>query len=433
MGKLLERIRRRLGYLRPVYSPGYIPGMTWWQITLILAAVVIVVLLVLLFVRENYWRYKYNQNPVFVTTYESPREAPSTADSKYKQACTDRSTIDGLMDCVGFTDAGRDLVNEMNPNFADESTVAEKCGVTLGEGQAIFGCWNFYNGAETITILAAADPLYDEFAESPEVSLVHEFLHGVYYRLPVDEQRSLYSTLSTDYPEVVDEVIGLGYDYSAIDDELFARVGSEKSHASDIAKEVYARYLTKWSDDAASGNEEAASDDGASAQSDGPVKSIEPSVPANHTNGDYQSLQRCTVTKISDGDTFYVDCLPQRIRLIGVDTPESTNKHQCYGNEASSKTHELLGQSVYLESDPVSGDADTYGRYLRYVYLADGTNYNMLLIEDGLGMNYVFGGQQTKYGSLFKSAENEARSAGRGLWGACQTVVNQYGNYEVVN
>ena len=136
---------------------------------------------------------------------------------------------------------------------------------------------------------------------------------------------------------------------------------------------------------------------------------------------------------MSDGDTLYVDCLPQRIRMIGVDTPESTNKHQCYGNEASNRTDSLLGQKVYLETDEVSGDTDTYGRYLRYIYLADGTNYNMLLIEEGYGMNYVFGGQTTKYGSKFKEAENAARSAGRGLWSACQTAINRYGNYEVVN
>ena len=81
----------------------------------------------------------------------------------------------------------------------------------------------------------------------------------------------------------------------------------------------------------------------------------------------------------------------------------------------------------------MSGDTDTYGRYLRYIYLADGTNYNMLLIEEGYGMNYVFGGQKTKYGTIFKEAENAARAAGRGLWGACQTAVNRYGNYEVIN
>lgn len=155
--------------------------------------------------------------------------------------------------------------------------------------------------------------------------------------------------------------------------------------------------------------------------------------PANHTNPDYQKLPACNVTRVSDGDTFYVDCLSQRIRLVGVDTPESTNKHQCYGIEASNHTKSLLGQRVYLETDPASGDLDTYGRPLRFVYLADGTNYNMQLIEDGYGMLYIFRDQQFSYRDKFAAAQEAAKSAGRGLWSACQTGINKYGNYRVTN
>ena len=433
MGRLLDRIRRRLGYLRPVYSPGYVPGVTWWQVALGVSGLAIVILLVILFARERYWRYEYAQNPVFVTTYSTPRDVAADESSHYGDACTDKSTVDGLIDCIGFTEDGEKLLRDMQPNFADEATVADKCGVTLQEGQAIFGCWNFYNGAETVTILNPDDPLYAEFNESPEASLVHEFLHGVYYRLSVDEQRSVYTALAGEYSEMLDEIMALGYDYSEVDDELFTRVGSEQSKAGDVAKQIYARYLTKWSGQTADVGLDTGENGGDTATPVDADQPTQPATPVNHTNADYQSLPSCTVTKVSDGDTLYVDCLPQRIRMIGVDTPESTNKHQCYGNEASNRTDSLLGQKVYLETDEVSGDTDTYGRYLRYIYLADGTNYNMLLIEEGYGMNYVFGGQTTKYGSKFKEAENAARSAGRGLWSACQTAVNRYGNYEVVN
>lgn len=164
-----------------------------------------------------------------------------------------------------------------------------------------------------------------------------------------------------------------------------------------------------------------------------PNTTTQPAALDNHTNPDYAKLQKCTVGRVSDGDTLYVDCLPQRIRMIGVDTPESTNKHQCFGNEASAHTKALRGQTVYLESDDVSGDTDTYGRYLRYIYLADGTNYNMQLIEDGYGMLYIFSGQQFKYVSQFSGGQDAARGAGKGLWSACQTGVNKYGNYQVTN
>ena len=157
--------------------------------------------------------------------------------------------------------------------------------------------------------------------------------------------------------------------------------------------------------------------------------------PANQSSngGGYRSLPHCRVTHVSDGDTLTVDCLPTRVRLVGVDTPESTIKKQCYGKEASNYTKQLLGQSVYVETDPASGDLDRYGRPLRYIILEDGTNYNQKLIELGYGMLYVFNHQQFKYKDAFAAAEQRAHGANLGLWGACQTAINKYGNYHVTN
>lgn len=151
------------------------------------------------------------------------------------------------------------------------------------------------------------------------------------------------------------------------------------------------------------------------------------------SNGGYRNLPHCKVTHVSDGDTLTVDCLPTRVRLVGVDTPESTIKKQCYGKEASNYTKQLLGQSVYVETDPASGDLDRYGRPLRYIILEDGTNYNQKLIELGYGMLYVFNHQQFKYKDAFAAAEQRAHNANLGLWGACQTAINKYGNYHVTN
>ncbi len=157
--------------------------------------------------------------------------------------------------------------------------------------------------------------------------------------------------------------------------------------------------------------------------------------PANQpgNGGGYRNLPHCKVTHVSDGDTLTVDCLPTRVRLVGVDTPESTIKKQCYGKEASNYTKQLLGQSVYVETDPASGDLDRYERPLRYIILEDGTNYNQKLIELGYGMLYVFNHQQFKYKDAFAAAEQRAHNANLGLWGACQTAINKYGNYHVTN
>lgn len=443
---------QRVRIAQPVYRQGYVPGVTWWQITLAVCALVIVGLLVALYLRENYWRYQYRNNPTFVTTYHGPRSAPANKDSHYKTDCSDKSTIQGLINCVGFTDEGQKLLGKLNPTFANEAGVAKACNVgQLAEGEAIFGCWVQINGKESVSLLQADDPLYNQFKESPESTLVHEFLHAVYYRLPVNEQQQIFTELSSEYNDLVNQIISYGYDYADVDDELFTRVGSEKTNAPAMVKQIYAKYLTKWSNKNSSdsvnnnNNNDSRSDNQSNDNSNATQPTSAPNntptnnqptqviAPANHTNADYTKLQKCTVTRVSDGDTIHVDCLPQRIRLIGVDTPESTKKHQCYGNESSNHTKALRGQAVYIESDDVSGDTDMYGRYLRYIYLADGTNYNMQLIEDGYGMLYIFSGQQFKYVNQFSGAQDAARGAGKGLWSACQTGINKYGNYQVVN
>ena len=79
------------------------------------------------------------------------------------------------------------------------------------------------------------------------------------------------------------------------------------------------------------------------------------------------------VTHVVDGDTVDVRIggRTERVRLIGVDTPEvvaPTRPVQCYGAEASAHTKQLLpaGTAVRLERDAVS--RDQYGRLLAYVY-----------------------------------------------------------------
>lgn len=135
------------------------------------------------------------------------------------------------------------------------------------------------------------------------------------------------------------------------------------------------------------------------------------------------------VTKTIDGDT--IDVLmhgeTKRIRMIGVDTPETKDPRkgvQCFGKEAAAFTKRMLEhQFVRLVPDATQDHVDMYGRLLRYVILPDGTNFNERLIADGYAYEYTY---KTPYEhqAAFKSAEQEARAERRGLWAdnACDSL-----------
>lgn len=94
------------------------------------------------------------------------------------------------------------------------------------------------------------------------------------------------------------------------------------------------------------------------------------------------NLQEAVVTRVVDGDTLVanIDGADEKIRLIGVDTPESVHpdasRNTEEGKEASEHTKSVLpaGTHVWLESD--TADADKYGRLLRYVWLEQPDNPN---------------------------------------------------------
>ena len=123
------------------------------------------------------------------------------------------------------------------------------------------------------------------------------------------------------------------------------------------------------------------------------------------------------VERVVDGDTFVLDN-GERVRLIGVNTPESVKpgeEPEVYGKEASQYTKRMLeGQRVRLEFDV--SERDRYGRLLAYVYLEDGTFFNELLLTEGYAQVMTVP-PNVKYAERFLAAERAAREAGRGLWG----------------
>lgn len=140
-----------------------------------------------------------------------------------------------------------------------------------------------------------------------------------------------------------------------------------------------------------------------------------------------------TVTRFSDGDTIVVNMqgTDQTIRMIGVDTPETRKPNapvQCYGPAASAYTKNLIGsQKVRLQSDELSTNKDRYDRFLRYVYLADGTFVNKKLIENGYGFYYPY--FPFTLSEEFAAAQQTAMQSNKGLWGNCNPKQTDRGGY----
>ncbi|MCF0149832.1 MAG: thermonuclease family protein [Firmicutes bacterium] len=128
------------------------------------------------------------------------------------------------------------------------------------------------------------------------------------------------------------------------------------------------------------------------------------------------------VVSVTDGDTFAceIDGEKQKVRLIGVDCPESVHpdasKNSAAGEEASAYTKDLLTEKkVWLEFD--TEEKDRYGRLLCYVYL-DGEGKTMvqeLLLSDGMAQVSTYP-PNVKYEDRFLKLQRKARSEKKGFW-----------------
>ena len=123
-------------------------------------------------------------------------------------------------------------------------------------------------------------------------------------------------------------------------------------------------------------------------------------------------------TRAVDGDTIIVNIagVKERVRLIGVDTPETKHPRkpvQRFGKEAYNFTWRMAeGKKVRLEFD--QNQRDRYKRLLAYVYLEDGTFLNAEIVKQGYGHAYTK--FPFKYMNEFRNYEREARLRKRGLW-----------------
>ncbi|ADC89858.1 nuclease (SNase domain protein) [Thermocrinis albus DSM 14484] len=142
----------------------------------------------------------------------------------------------------------------------------------------------------------------------------------------------------------------------------------------------------------------------------------------------------CVVERVLDGDTFVCKLQngqEEKVRLIGVDTPESSANQKAHrdaersgrsleeiismGKEAKAFTQSILkkGTTVYLETDVQK--RDKYGRLLAYVWLEDGRMLNKVLVEEGYAQVYTVP-PNVKYQDILLAAQRKAVQQKKGMW-----------------
>lgn len=147
------------------------------------------------------------------------------------------------------------------------------------------------------------------------------------------------------------------------------------------------------------------------------------------------STEPVTVTDIVDGDTMdirYENGRTDRLRLIGVDTPEVNVEAQpedfedvpnneagreClreWGDKAKEYAEDLDGENMTLRQDPVQDLRGDYGRLLGYLEFNNSSDsFNYMLVEEGYARVYVSRFEEKQ---RFLEAETEAREKNKGIW-----------------
>lgn len=140
-----------------------------------------------------------------------------------------------------------------------------------------------------------------------------------------------------------------------------------------------------------------------------------------------ESLTKVTVVRVVDGDTYVVnlDGNETKVRLIGVDTPESvasqeyldrTGKENTeFGKDVSSYMKDMLseGSTLYLEFDV--DKYDKYDRVLAYAYFEDGEMVQEHLLKKGFARVMTIE-PNVAHSERFVELEQEAMNNGVGMW-----------------
>lgn len=141
-----------------------------------------------------------------------------------------------------------------------------------------------------------------------------------------------------------------------------------------------------------------------------------------------------TLVRIIDGDTYEViyNGKKEKVRLIGIDTPESKANKKAYKDSKRSKediktivkeglkakdfVKSLIKKDDVLKIEFDVRERDQYGRLLAYLYLPNGKMLNNVIIEEGYAAPLTYP-PNVKYVELFRNSYIKARENKKGLWG----------------
>lgn len=133
--------------------------------------------------------------------------------------------------------------------------------------------------------------------------------------------------------------------------------------------------------------------------------------------GENRNRSLIRVEKVHDGDTIsaMVENRYEKIRLIGIDTPEMGQRP--WGSKAKEYLESLItssSQTLKIEYD--IEHRDKYGRILAYIRTKDGRLINEEMLRSGYAVLFTFP-PNVKYVDKFISAQKEAQNKKLGIWG----------------
>jgi micrococcal nuclease len=124
------------------------------------------------------------------------------------------------------------------------------------------------------------------------------------------------------------------------------------------------------------------------------------------------------VTRVYDDDRIKAEGhdIEIKVRLVGIDAPETSRKKREPGQPYSQQAKKYLAELVLNKTVDIKGyGLDRYSRILGVIYL-DGKNINLEMIKAGLAEVYHGLAPKGLNLSPYWQAEKEAREAKKGMW-----------------
>ena len=152
--------------------------------------------------------------------------------------------------------------------------------------------------------------------------------------------------------------------------------------------------------------------------------------PSPRASASAKSREAVRVQRVVDGDTLKVrlaDGRRQRVRLVGIDTPETKKPDtpvQCGGPQATALMRRLVldrggrGVQVVLVRDFSQDAQDRFGRRLSYVELPSGRDVGLAIVDAGWARAVAYDGRYARE-NRYEAAQARARAGDRGIWALC--------------